>query len=114
MTVITCNRHQFEPAAVGWRRLADLRWLNLLLIAIVAGLFVGYLVVNNRAATSGFALRSLEQRVGQLESEQRVLELQALDRQSMSGIENRAQELGFVPVGSVQYLTVTGGTVALK
>lgn len=96
------------------RHLWDVRLLNVLLMAAILSLLVGYLGLNNRAATNGFRIRTLERRLSELEDQGRRLELDQLSRQSMDSVKQQVEGLGFVPVGGVEYLTATGGAVAVK
>jgi hypothetical protein len=92
----------------------DLRALNVLLALAVISAFVGYLVVNNQATAKGFAIRSLEKRIAQLEDRYQSLSIDVVSGQSMETIDSRIKGLGLVPVASVQYVTAAGGAVAVK
>ncbi len=96
------------------RHLWDLRLLNVLLMAAILALLVGYLGLNNRAATDSFRIRTLERRLTELEDQGRRLELERLSRQSMDSVKRQVEGLGFVPVGGVEYLSAMGGVVAVK
>jgi len=100
--------HRKAPA---WR---DLRALNVFLMVGIVGLFAGYLAMNNQAAASGFAIKSMEKRIADLEEQRKRLDLEVLGRQSMGNVEERVKGLGFVPVKGVDYLTAVGGVVAVK
>ncbi|MDD5251913.1 MAG: hypothetical protein PHT12_04755 [Patescibacteria group bacterium] len=99
-----------------WRlaRLNDWRTINILLIILTALLFVGYIAVNNSAAEDGFKVRALEKRMAELQNQKRQLDMDMLNRQAMETVEARAQELGFVPVSQVDYLTTGQGAVAMR
>lgn len=114
MSVVICHRISTNYGSRGWRRFGDIRAFNIILLAAIAILFASYLAANNLAASSGFTVRGLENRIAELEGQQRHLDLQVLDRQAMSNVEAKAAELGFVPVSGEEYLTAAGGSVALK
>lgn len=95
-------------------RLTDTRVINVLLVVGAVAAFVGYLVLNTQASTKGFTIRSLEKRISALEEDGQRLGIEAVARQTMESIDGRIQGLGFVPVAGVEYVTATGGTVAVK
>jgi len=95
-------------------RLWDIRSLNILILVVTVSLFVGYLAMNNQAAANGFAIKAIEKRIAELEERRRQLDLEVLDRQSMSNVEAQVKGLGFVPVNNIDYLTAVGGAVAFK
>ena len=96
------------------RHLWDLRLMNFLLMAATLALLIGYLGLNNRAATNGFRIRALESRLTELENQGRRLEIERLSRQSMESVKRQVESLGFVPVGNVEYVVAAGGAVAVK
>jgi cell division protein FtsL len=83
---------------------AQIKILNLSLIAaiLVFGLF--YLFEINSLGTKGYEIQKLGQQLQQLEQDQKTLQLQASDHQSINLIQEQAQQLNFVPATSVTYL----------
>lgn len=98
----------------GVLQILDVRALNILVIVAVSLMFIGYLAVNTRAATKGFTIRSLERKIAELEERNKSLSLDALTGQSMESIEGQVAELGFVPVGQVEYLSGAVPVVARR
>src|SRR5512135_2241382 len=89
MTYVRNNPASFVSARAAaayapWYR--DLRVLNALLIAGIAAFFVGYLVLNNQAASKGFAARTLEKRIADLEEQRQKLDLDVVAVQSMDSL----------------------------
>lgn len=118
MTHVRTTSASFAAAkAVAMARTApfrDLRALNVLLALAVIAAFVGYLVVNNQATAKGFAIRTLEKRIAELEDRSQALSLEVVSGQSMEAIDSRIKGLGLVPVASVHYVNAAGGAVAVK
>lgn len=92
----------------------DLRTLNVLLVALITTMFMGFLALNNQAAANGFTIKAIEKRIADLEEQRRKLDLEVLGRQSMNNVESQVRNLGFVPVSGIDYLTAAGGAVAFK
>ncbi|HTM68676.1 MAG TPA: hypothetical protein VL426_05230 [Candidatus Binatia bacterium] len=118
MTYVRNNPASFaaaKAAAGSWTPwYHDVRVLNSLLLAGIIAAFVGYLVVNDRAAQKGFAVRALEKRIAELEDRQQKLDLQVVAEQSMDAIDAKIQGLGLVPVAAVDYVVGGSGAVAVK
>ncbi|MEA3249885.1 MAG: hypothetical protein U9Q03_06075 [Patescibacteria group bacterium] len=97
-----------------WRRLDWVMVANIALAALILSLFVGYLMMNNRAATKGFAIRLAEKHIAELRDQGRKLDLEMVSVQAMENIDSHVSGLGFVPVSRVDYLTTGPAAVAVK
>lgn len=79
------------------------------LIAIIAVitvvLAVANIVASNALATTGKKLQALNQKTTLLNSQNQLLEREISERSSLSYIEARAQELGFIPIAQTLDLT---------
>lgn len=82
--------------------------------AVCLGAVVYYLAQVNYISESGFAQRELEQKIDNLRDENEKLQLQTVALKSMSGLSERVQKLGMVPVGDMQYFDTTGQLVAKR
>lgn len=82
------------------------------LLALGGGII--YLTLINRVATTGFEIKTLEQRVSQLRDENRKLELEAANLQSLAVVQSATESLGLTEVAKIEYLPVTGAAVARK
>lgn len=89
-------------------------WWRPLLAVMVVLLGVSYVVELNLISSRGFQARRLEQRLNSLREENRRLNLQVAELQSLTSVGERIQTLGLVPAESVQYLTVGGAAVARR
>jgi hypothetical protein len=78
--------------------------LNLALLVGIIGLGLAYLFMVNSLGTKGYEIRKLDLQLRQVEAEQKVLQLQASDLQSINRIQTQAQQLNFVPATNVTYL----------
>jgi hypothetical protein len=94
--------------------LHHVRILNILVAAGVLALAVGYVFMNSVASTKGFTIKTFEQRIGELQEEQKKLGIEAISGQSMQQIESRIGALGFVPTTHVEYLDPNAGTMAMR
>lgn len=115
MTTVRNNRTLNERAhAHGVLRFMDTRVLNIIVLASTATLFVGYLAVITQSATKGFTIKNLEHSISALEDEGKRLDVDAVTHQTMGSIEERVQELGLVPVPSVDYMSGSASAVAVR
>ncbi len=94
-----------------WR---DIRVLNALIALGVIALFAGYLVLNNSATEKGFAIRSMERRINELQNQRQKLDLSVVTDESMDSLDGKIQGLGLVPVTDVDYLNSGTGAVAIR
>lgn len=95
------------PADFGKRKAKTSGGTYRLNLAIVSSIFIlglVYLFVINGLGTKGYQIRKLEEQVRTLENDQKNLQLQASDLQSINRIETEAKMLNFVPAGDVTYL----------
>jgi cell division protein FtsL len=78
--------------------------LNLAILASTVLLGLVYLSVINSLGTKGYEIKKLDGQVRLLQDDQKNLQLQASDLQSINRIESEAQKLNFVPNNNVTYL----------
>ena len=78
--------------------------LNLMMLAAILLFGLVYLFVVNSLGTKGYEIRNLESKVQQLEIDQKHLQIQASDMQSLNRIQIDAQKLNFVPTSNITYL----------
>ncbi|MFH1047178.1 MAG: hypothetical protein V1738_02645 [Patescibacteria group bacterium] len=115
---MTSHEKQRKSRQPVWRRvyqsLGGIFALNIFLSGLVSSLFVGYLVLNNQATASGFAVRDLEKQIAVLRDEADRLDLQVVAMQAMNNVEQQVGELGFVPVENLNYISAAPAIVAVK
>ena len=78
--------------------------LNLILLSLILVLGLSYLFMVNSLGTKGYEIRKLDQQVRAIEAEQKNLQVEASDLESINHIQSQAQKLNFVPSTSVTYL----------
>ena len=78
--------------------------LNLAILVSTVILGLVYLFVINSLGTKGYEIKKLDVKVRQLQDEQKALQLQSSDLQSINLIESEAKKLNFVPYTHVTYL----------
>lgn len=83
---------------------ASVHRLNMAILASTVILGLVYLFTISTLATKGYEIKKLEQQLHVLEVEQKSLQLQASDLQSINHIQAEVQRLNFVPVASITYL----------
>jgi len=95
-------------AAAAIQSVRDIRALNVALLAIAVGLFVGYLMMTTQAATNGYSIRDLERKIAALEGEKRKADVEAAALGSMAEVSQRAETLGLVPAQNIEYVNAVG------
>lgn len=111
---ITRNIPFAVPTSVG-RRLevvAKQSWAILFIVGAI--LCVGYQVfLMNSTAGKGYTLRSLENRLGELNGTVAVLENRSAQLQALHTIETRVEGAGYVAVDRMEFVNVARGSYAL-
>ena len=94
------------PGSTARRKTGSLssQQLNLSILAAIAILTLTYLFVVTSLGTRGYEIRQMEQQMRTLQAEQKQLQLQSSDLQSINRIQTDAQKLNFVPSTNVTYL----------
>lgn len=102
------------PTSVG-RRLevvAKQSWAILFIVGAI--LCMGYYVfLMNSTASKGYALRSLEGQLDQLNGTVAVLENRSAQLQALHTIETKVEGAGYVPVDRMEFVDVSRGSYAL-
>lgn len=90
-----------------WQRFADQTAVRVTLGLFVLLLGFWYVGQTNTLSAKGFALRDLEKQLSQLQSENRRLDAELAEQQSLRNLEARMHEVNLVPVGQVEYAAGT-------
>jgi hypothetical protein len=80
--------------------------------AACVGFGLLYVSQVNSVATSGIAMKDLEQQIRELERANQDLELQAASLRSLSTVEQTSKELDLVARAPIEYLPAVSDTVA--
>ncbi len=78
--------------------------LNISILVAIIFFSLAYLFVINAMGTKGYEINKLEAQIRQVEDEQKILQIQASDLQSINRIGTNAQKLNFVPATNVTYI----------
>lgn len=70
--------------------------------------------MNSQAATKGFIIHSMQNKISTLEEDRRRLDLEVVDRQALEAINKEVVGLGLVPVAGVDYVSAAPDMVAVK
>jgi hypothetical protein len=92
----------------------NLKYFNVILFGLLAGLGSFYLVNINDLTVQGFALRDLKTQSANLASTNLDVQEQVNLAQSYSSLNSRVQGLHLVAVSNVEYLSADGLAVAKK
>jgi len=88
--------------------------LTLIGLLLTLGGGIAYLSLINRVATTGFEIRTLEQKVEALKQQGQKLELEATELQSLAIVESETESLGLTEIAKIEYLAAGAPTVAIK
>lgn len=86
--------------------------LAVLVLIFLAGIF--YLVQINLTTTKNFQVKDLDRKIENLKETKKKLEIKSAGLRSTSLLVDKSEELGLVPVGKVDYLTIQDSTFAVK
>jgi cell division protein FtsL len=82
--------------------------------AFVVSFIFYYIIQINNFATDGFEVRKLEDQISALKDENKHLEFQVVELQSMTGLRERAQKLNLVDASDIRYIEITGASLAQR
>jgi hypothetical protein len=114
-----CNHH--FPELNGKRKLLcfvaiifNLRTImvGLFVFAVTGGLF--YLTQTNISATRGYEMEALDEKMEALKEENKKLNLQYIELQSMANIVEQVKDMNLVATAEVDTISSLGSAVALR
>ena len=77
---------------------------GIIVLAVAALMIVGYLIEVNSFSTKGYEISTLQKKVEQLKEDQRQLEVQAAQLQSLQRIQDDPAVQNMVPVSKISYV----------
>ena len=97
--VSVLKRRAVLPARAVWRQAAaiGLVGLNILLL-------LSYLIAVNSYASTGYEIKTLQNRLSQLTEESKTMTIKVSEISSMVGVQNDFLSANFVPAGTPQFL----------
>ncbi len=105
------------------RRSQTIAWLKSLfnpnkmaMVMVAVTCFVGfiYLTQTNQVATQGYAIKTLDEQLAVLKEQNRHLQLDYIELQSMAKVIEEAENLNLVASNDVSVITPLGSSVALR
>ncbi|MDP2685525.1 MAG: hypothetical protein Q8P20_10945 [bacterium] len=98
------------------QRKIDLGQNGLKILLLVLIVFVGfsYLFYINQTATGGFDIKGMENQIEDITKNNKQLQIQSAEMQSLSNIEKASEEMQMVATTSIEYLPAVGSTVAVR
>lgn len=88
--------------------------LSVLLLGVITFSSLFYLFYMNQTATGGFDIKGLEITIEELDKENKSLNLEVAELQSLTVIEEASAEMGLVATSYIEYLPAVGSTVAQR
>ncbi len=89
-------------------------FLNLSILCVACVLGIVYLIQTNFIATEGYKIDDLKNQISAIEEKNRQLEVNALEFQSMSNIDDKIAELHMVDGSQVAHIDHVSSTVAVR
>lgn len=88
--------------------------ISVILVALICFVGVGYLYYINQTATGGFDIKGLEKRIENVQKENKRLEIEVANLQSLSNIEAAGQAMQLVASEHIDYLEAGTSAVAVR
>jgi len=111
-------QYQYQNFAYALRTITLPTWATgtraRLTLMLVGAIFTtGYIFKISSTAISGYDLNTLENKTAVLQDDIRKLETQVAGFQSLQSIQSRAQATNMVAVEKINFLTISGDSVAV-
>ncbi len=87
---------------------------SILLIAVIFSLLLVCVYQLNRHTQEVYLIKDFEKKINQLSQENKMLEINFSNANSLKNINNYLQNQSFVKVGKVEYIYLLGGTALAK
>lgn len=115
MTQYIQSRHKSQRGkrCSQWRKLG-MGALGVMMFSLAGGAGFFYLRGTNDIAIQGYRMKALETRLEQLREENRALQNDIAELESLEYIRERVSELSLVPAEKVEYLSTTASVVARR
>ncbi len=92
----------------------NLKVLWLLGFFLVLSLMVFYILQSNWIIREGYSVDSFQSRLTETKKENKKLEINFVENNSMKTIEERIENLNLVEINKINYIQLLGGQVAAK
>jgi len=104
----------YQTRANSQKRSFNLKFFNVSIFCLILVSGFLYLINISDLTVKGFALRELKIQASSLASEKLTNEEKVNSLQSYYSLNSRAEKLNMVAIGDIEYLAVSGSTVAKK
>lgn len=84
------------------------------LLSLTVVLLTCHVLKMSSISTQGYEISALQNRIQTIEEEKQRIDIDIARQSSMEHIQNKVQEMHFVPIEKPQYITVHGMTVASR
>lgn len=88
--------------------------ITVLLVTLICVIGLTYLIQTNMAATQGFKMKELNQKVNELREQNKKLNLEYIELQSVANITEEVSNLNLVATDNLEIITPLGSSMALK
>lgn len=111
---LTKIHHTMKRVGMITRVLSQKKSWRVLLALAIAGISFSYLVTIISVSTHGYTIRDLERRIQELKLENKKLNLQVAEHQSLSRVEEWVRGSDMVLATDIRYVAPTAGIVAAR
>ena len=111
---LTKVHHTMRSVGIFMRILSAKKSWRVFLLATIAVVGFSYLATIISVSTKGYKMRDLDNKIQALKLENKKLNLEIAQKQSLARVEDWVQTSGMVLATDVQYVSSTTGTVAIK
>lgn len=94
--------------------IVDLRLLWFVGLFLLLSLMVFYIFQSNWIIREGYLVESFEEKLAELDKENKKLEINFAQNNSLGTVEERIESLNLVGVNKINYIQLLGGQVAAK
>ncbi|TSC95853.1 MAG: Uncharacterized protein Athens101410_299 [Parcubacteria group bacterium Athens1014_10] len=109
------TKKHYYPAKKGFLKNLNLKHkMSAFLFITVFLLAITYLFQINDLAIKGFEIKSLEDKINDIEQKNKNLEMNVTELQSLSNIEKLKKELNMVKAGQVDYISSSVSVTARR
>lgn len=88
--------------------------MNIFLLVFAISVSFVHLIQFTGAASEGFVIKQLNQKLNELKSQNKELNLQSAKLQSIDEIKKRSDNLGMIASEGFDYITLKSGPLSLK
>lgn len=92
--------------------LISLRFFGILSLFLIILLLAFYIFQISDVVSRGYQIQNYQKKLNKLSEETKLLEINSAQINSLGGIEERIQEMGFEKVGKIHYIQILESQIA--